>query len=184
MNEKVLIAVVIITVGALIAAVVFLIFPSKSPPVDVSGIDLPTFMNSTDLMPKELRGIEVGPEDVYTAFATVPHLYRPGEYLVEHTTGVFDSTVIHIMRTALIFAEAYDGETLDIFYFNLSSRSDTGVKTRASNWFLCDFEGTYAFFWGSDNWIFGVVASSSYRGEDMADSFVQHLKRLSGFVPA
>ena len=181
MNEKVLVAVVIIIVGVIIATIAFLIFPSKSPPVDVSGIDLPPFMNSTDLMPKELRGIELGPDDLYSLFATVPHLYRPGEYLVEHTTGIFDSTVVHIMRT---WDEAYDGETLDIFYFNLSSRSDSGVKARTSNWFLCDFEGTYAFFWGSDNWIFGVVAPSSYEGEGMADSFVQHLRRLSGFVPA
>jgi hypothetical protein len=178
MNEKALIAIAIISIGAIIAGVAFLIFPHQSPPVDVSGIDIPYFMNSTELMPEELKGIKQ--ENVYTAYATVPHLYGGhNKYFVEHTTGVFGSTVIHIMKTA---GEDYDGETLDIFYFNLSSLSESGVKMRISNWFLCDFEGLYAFFWESDNWIFGVVTHSSFQGEDMATSFVQHLKRLSSVV--
>ena len=183
MNEKALIAIAIISIGAIVAGAVFLIFSHESPPVDVSGIDLPQSLNATDLMPQELRGIEQ--EKGYTAAATVPHLYGgPGQYLVEHTTALFDETTIHILQTYEGPAgEAYDGETLDIFYFNLSSQSETGVKTRASNWFLCDFEGLYAFFWDSDNWVFGVVAPNSFEGEDMADSFVQHLRRLSSSVP-
>ncbi|UCD97168.1 MAG: hypothetical protein JSV35_03740 [Candidatus Bathyarchaeota archaeon] len=182
MNEKALIAIAIISIGAIIVGVVFLTFSHQSPPVDVSGIDLPLFLNSTDLMPQELRGIEQ--EKGYTAYATVPHLYGgPGEYLVEHTTAIFDETTIHILRTAEGSAgEAYEGETLDIFYFNLSSQSETGVKTRASNWFLCDFEDLYAFFWGSDNWVFGVVSPTNFEGEDMANSFVQHLRRQSSSV--
>jgi len=174
LNKKLLFALVIVIIAAVVVAVGIFLLPGLfAPPVDISGVNPPTTMTTEELLPMELAGNQLLIETIQTGDAQVTTGTR--SFLVEHTLALYDGITINIIKAD---DKSDASDALEDIYED-EYESGSGTRTKTTNWFKCDIDGKCVFFWRSGVWVFGVEAGDGTTRQQAAEDFVQHLNDLS-----
>lgn len=175
LKTKIIIGLIVaVVVVVVVVAAFFLLGGLFESPVDTSGVNPPTTLETEELLPAELAGNQLDNESVDTGIYKIT-VINVRYFYVDHTEATYDGITIEIIEADSI-KDASD--TFEVIYVS-QYESVSGSHTKTSDWFQCDVGGVHVFYWRSGKWVFGVEAGDSDTMTQAAEDLVEHLSTFS-----
>lgn len=142
----------------------------SSPPVDFSGINIPSSLTRLELLPDELMNEPLNMENLVGGWMSSGY----GEVL--KTAMEYNGITLRVWK-----AENLDGAK-DAFedYYSDAAFSEyveyIMEEKPIPSWFTFEDEGISGFVWVSDIWVFGVEADDAETRNQAASEWIQELR--------
>ena len=144
----------------------------SGPPVDFSGINLPSSLTGRELLPDELMNEPFKIENL-TGGWMVGSEY--GE--VKTTEMEYNGITLHVWQAETLDKaknafEEYYSDAAFLEYFELYIKE----KNTIPSWFTFEDDENSGFVWVSDIWVFGVEAGDVETRNQAASEWIQELR--------